>query len=82
MNDDIFSPRLLPRLGVQDLEQQEPRELEGTVGAREPFWSPGNDWIGFAVGRELKKIPVAGGPATVLCQMPLDAPYRRRNEAR
>jgi hypothetical protein len=32
-----------------------------------PFWSPDSRYLGFAVGRELKKIEVAGGPPQTLC---------------
>jgi serine/threonine-protein kinase len=41
----------------------EPRPLEGTTGARSPFFSPDGQWIGFfAEGGKLKKAPVGGGP--------------------
>ena len=32
-----------------------------------PFWSPDSRYLGFAVGNDLKKIEVAGGPAQTLC---------------
>ena len=40
------------RLWVQDLDQQQPRAIEGTEGARSPFWSPDSTVIGFAAGGE------------------------------
>ena len=49
------------RLRIQDLDQQQPREIEGTEGAWSPFWSPGSDFIGFAAGNELKKVSGRGG---------------------
>ena len=60
------------KLWVQDLDQQEPREL---VAARSGahtslFWSPDSDFVGFIAGGELKKIPARGGPATLLCRLP------------
>lgn len=55
------------KLWVRGLDREQPRELEGTEGANRPFWSPGSDWIGFAVGGELRKIPVAGGQSSRLC---------------
>ena len=58
------------RLWVQDLDQQEPRALEGTGDARAPFWSPGSDFIGFATAKEIKKVSVQGGPPDRLCQHP------------
>ncbi len=58
------------QLWVQDLDQQQPRAIEGTEGARGPFWAPRSDFIGFATNLELKKVPVQGGPATQLCELP------------
>lgn len=59
-----------PRLWIRDLDHDQPRELEGTEGARYPFWSPGSDFVGFAQGLDLKKVSVAGGPAIVVCPLP------------
>ncbi|MCP5120501.1 MAG: protein kinase, partial [bacterium] len=58
------------RLWIQDLDRQEPREIEGTADARHPFWSPASDFIGFAQGTELKKVEVTGGPAVLVCPLP------------
>ena len=58
------------RLWVQDLDQEQPRAIEGTEGARSPFWSPNSDFIGFAAGGELKKISVQGGVAARVCELP------------
>ena len=55
---------------VQDLDQQQPRAIEGSDGARAPFWSPDSGFIGFAAGGELKKVSVQGGLATRLCELP------------
>jgi eukaryotic-like serine/threonine-protein kinase len=41
--------------------------LRGTEGADYPFFSPDGAWVGFFAGGSLKKVPVAGGPARVLC---------------
>ena len=57
-------------LSIQDLDQQQPREIEGTEGARSPFWSPGSDFVAFASGNELKKVSVQGGLAARLCELP------------
>ena len=40
--------------------------LAGTVGARDPFFSPDGQWIGFFADGKLKKIAVAGGAAVTL----------------
>ena len=58
------------KLWIQDLDQQQPRVIEGTEGARSPFWSPDSTFIGFAAGAELKKVSVQGGLAIRLCALP------------
>jgi serine/threonine-protein kinase len=59
-----------PKLWVQDLDQQQPRVIEGTAGANNPFWSPDSSFIGFAAGGELKKVSAQGGLAIRLCELP------------
>ncbi len=61
------------KLWVQDLDQQQPRAIEGTEGAREPFWSPDSSLIGFATADELRKVPVQGGPAVRICPFPANS---------
>ena len=64
------------RLWVWQLDQNEPRELAslraGVALARfcPFFWSPGDDFIAFTSGRELRKVAVQGGNVTLLCQIP------------
>ncbi len=58
------------RLWVQDLDQQQPRAIEGTERARSPFWSPDSTFIGFAAGGDLKKVSVQGGLASPVCELP------------
>ena len=58
------------RLWVQDLDQQQPRVIEGTEGARSLFWSPDSTFIGFAAGGEVKKVSVRGGLAGRVCELP------------
>ena len=61
-----------PTIWVRDLDSEQPRELPETAGASDwgQFWSPDSQFIGFAVGSELKKISVHGGPAITLCSLP------------
>jgi Tol biopolymer transport system component/predicted Ser/Thr protein kinase len=54
-------------LWIHDLDTLEWRKLVGTEGAVSPFWSPDSRFLGFAVGNDLKKIDVGGGPAQTLC---------------
>ena len=58
------------RLWLRDIDREEPRPLDGTEGAiYGPFWSPDSRFIGFATGRELKRIAVQGGPPVTLCDL-------------
>ena len=58
------------KLWVKDLDQQEPRAIEGSEGARAPFWAPGGDFVGFATDLKLMKVQAQGGPAVTLCELP------------
>jgi eukaryotic-like serine/threonine-protein kinase len=44
--------------------------VQGSEGARNPFFSPDGKWIGFAASGKLKKVAVAGGAPAVLCDAP------------
>ncbi len=58
-------------LGIQGLDQPQPRLIEGTQGANNPFWSPGSDFIGFvAPPGGLKKVSIHGGSPIRICEMP------------
>ena len=57
-------------LWVQDLDQQQPRAIEGTAGAQAPFWSPDSNFIAFAAAGELKKVSMQGGASIRLCELP------------
>jgi len=58
-------------LWIHDLDTLEWRRLTGTEDGRSPFWSPDSRFLGFAVGNQLKKIEVAGGPVETLCSTAL-----------
>ena len=58
------------KLWVQDLDQREPRTIDGTEGAVQPFWSPDSNFIGFAAAGELKKVSLQGGLAIRVCELP------------
>lgn len=55
------------RLWVHDLDRGTARLIEGTEGARWPFWSPGSEFIGYVTGSDLRKIPARGGSAGTIC---------------
>jgi len=65
-----FSAGSEGKLWGQDLDQRQPRAIDGTEGAYDPFWSPGSDFIGFAAAGELKKVSVQGGLAIRVCELP------------
>jgi Tol biopolymer transport system component len=44
--------------------------LDGTEGAVGPFFSPDGQWIGFASGGILRKVPVAGGAPQHIARAP------------
>jgi Tol biopolymer transport system component len=49
-------------LWIRDLESSRTRALDGTEGARAPFWSPDSRSVGFEADGKLKKVDLAGGP--------------------
>ena len=57
------------RLWVREFGRLESRELVSTPGVERPFWSPDGRWVAYGEGKKLWKIPAAGGPATLLCQI-------------
>jgi len=54
------------QLFVRRLDQTQASVLSGTEGARNPFFSPDGQWIGFFASGKLKKIAVVGGAAVTL----------------
>jgi eukaryotic-like serine/threonine-protein kinase len=60
------------KLWIQDLDQQQPRAVEGSEGALSPFWSPDSNMVGFAVAADtgkLKKVSIKGGPVITVCDV-------------
>jgi serine/threonine protein kinase len=60
------------RLYVRSLDALQATALSGTENARNPFFSPDSQWIGFFADGKLKKISVQGGVAVILCDAPTD----------
>ncbi len=46
------------------------QRIPGTEGASHPFWSPDGRFVAFHAGGKLKKIPISGGPAQLICDAP------------
>ncbi len=67
----------IPRLWVRSLNAIEGHLLEAGQGLRamsgdyvRPFWSPDGRYLAVISGGRLRKIPVAGGPAIDICDVP------------
>ncbi len=56
----------LPQLVARRLDSLDARPLAGTTNARQPFFSPDGQWVGFFEGRSMKKVPVSGGQAITI----------------
>jgi serine/threonine-protein kinase len=56
------------RLYARRLDQLEAAPLAGTEGASNPFFSPDGQWVAFWSGGALKKVALAGGPPTTICE--------------
>ncbi len=72
-----FDEENAPRLFYRPLDSFEARSIPGTVGGFQPVFSPDGQQVAFTAtsdGRPFpKRIPVAGGEATTICQS--DAPF-------
>jgi len=56
-------------LWVRELDQLEPRRLEGMESAEAPFWSPDGEEIGFFERSRMWRIPVTGGQKKLVCDL-------------
>ena len=59
-----------PRLFVRSLDALEARAIDGTDGAKQPFWSPDGQSLGFFASGKLMRVAVAGGVPIALCDAP------------
>jgi Tol biopolymer transport system component len=57
------------RLWVREVSQLDARELDGTDTAGAPSWSPDSQWVVYAVGDQLRKSPITGGPAVTIATL-------------
>ncbi len=62
---------------VRRLDEFEARPLTGAEGGRNSFFSPDGEWLGFSVGRQLKKVSVNGGTPVTLADLPRGTVFRR-----
>ena len=69
----VFSARTgkeATSLYVQSLDNAIATKLDGTQNGAFPFWSADGKFIGFFADGKLRKVPVGGGPVTVLADAP------------
>jgi hypothetical protein len=58
------------RLYLRRIDSEDVKELEGSLDASAPFWSPDGRALAFFAEGMLKKIPAAGGSPVELCAAP------------
>ena len=58
------------RLYIRSLDEFDAKAIDGTDGARYPFFSPDGKWVAFFTDRELKRVSIAGGAPIVVCDIP------------
>lgn len=56
-------------LWLQSLNRLEPRQIEGTEGARYVCWSADSNSLGFTTDRGVKKVNLRGGSVTTLAEI-------------
>ena len=55
---------------VRQMDELGVHPLPGTEGGEQPFFSPDGKWIAYFANHQMKKVPVTGGPPTVLAELP------------
>jgi serine/threonine protein kinase/Tol biopolymer transport system component len=58
------------RLWIRHLDNVEPREVPGTVGASHPFWSPESDALAFMIEKSLWMVNIDEGSPKELAKLP------------
>ena len=61
----------VPRLYRRRMDEFESTPINDTENASIPFLSPGDRWLGFVVGRTLKKIALSGGASETIAELPV-----------
>ena len=58
------------QLALRNLDSFEVKLLEGTASARQPFFSPDGEWVGFFANDQLLRVPVNGGAPIPIAAAP------------
>jgi Tol biopolymer transport system component len=54
---------------IRDIDQEKARLVPGVTRVYQAFWSADNQWIGYAAGGNLMKIPAQGGTPVPICKL-------------
>ncbi len=65
-----FGTTVASPIWVRSLNATESRQLPGTEGAGEPFWSPDSRSLAFTSQGLLKRVDIAGGVPQIICDAP------------
>jgi serine/threonine-protein kinase len=57
------------QLYLRSVDQFNSTLIKGTEGARNPFFSPDGEWLGFVINDKLMKVALAGGPPVSICDV-------------
>ncbi len=58
------------QLFSRKLDQLDPMPLPGTLSSRNPFFSPDGQWVAYFSNSKLYRLPLGGGPAAVVADVP------------
>ena len=58
------------QLFSRGLDQLDPVPLAGTLNSRNPFFSPDGQWVAYFSNSKLYRLPLGGGPAAVVANVP------------
>jgi serine/threonine-protein kinase len=63
------------QLYARRVDELSARPLRDTEGAAWPFFSPDGAWVGFYAAGAIRTVPLAGGPATLVVEVPGPTPF-------
>lgn len=61
------------QLYLRALDELEGKPIDGTEGARMPFFSPDSQWLGFKAGRKLLKVALSGGAPQAVVEVSISS---------
>ena len=76
----VGADRAGSRLFIRGLDEFDAQPVDGSDGARQPFWSPDGQWVAFFARGRLLKASVAGGAPVVVADDASASGGSRRTE--